>query len=188
MGAALDRLVVKLAQVEVSRYLRLKGGHVEDVDPYTYRRAIVGKRGARALVREGGFSLSRNGHEPKGGFMVAIPGNEEVLDAGEVGTQALGEYMSRHRSALNKPGAYLGGWVDHETRKVYLDVAENVTSEDEARRRGKERGEIAIYDIGGNQEVRLARGHEGHTLVFLPKDDPAEAARLLKEALGERPA
>jgi hypothetical protein len=186
MGAAVDRLVLKLARVYVPRHPRFKAGQIEDVDPYSYpyqRRGVVGARATRSLTREGGFSLSRNGHEPPGGFMVAYSGDEEVFDQSTVGTQTMGEYMSRHEEDLNKPGAYLGGWVDHKSGKVYLDVSENVESLDEAKRIGKGRKQIAIYDIEADDEIRLAHGHQGHTLVFLPKDDPAEAARLLREVI-----
>jgi hypothetical protein len=180
---------VRLARVYVPRHPRFKAGEIEDVDPYSYvrqGRAVAAQRATRGLTRGGGFSVSRNGHEPDGGFMVAYSGDEEVFDASTVGTQTIGEYMSRHEADLNKPGSYLGGWVDHETGKVYLDVSENVESVDEAKRIGKDRKQIAIYDLDSDKEIRLARGHESHTLVFLPKDDPAEAARLLREVIDGR--
>lgn len=51
---------------------------------------------------------------------------------------------------------YIGWWTDSETGKLWIDGTTWHLGEFIAARVGRERGELAIYDIRGERELRLA--------------------------------
>lgn len=50
---------------------------------------------------------------------------------------------------------YLGWWTDEETGKLYVDGSTHFYSEHYARREGRNRGEIAIFDIVRKTSIYL---------------------------------
>jgi hypothetical protein len=190
VGDALSRLEVKLSMVRVRPGLRHVDGKTVPVKGYTYERYGWGSRPSVAsgaykkLKEQGGFSIAENGVQPPGGFMVALPGNEEVFETDKVTLTTFAEYMDRHREALDDPDTFFGSWLDPESGKVYLDVSKNLADLDEAKRLGKEYKQLAIYDLNKGEEVRLAKA-DAATVVFLPKDDPKAAFEAFKKALAE---
>lgn len=50
---------------------------------------------------------------------------------------------------------YLGTWIDPETNLWHLDAVEIIEDRDEAIEAGRKRGEIAIFDFGTFEDIRL---------------------------------
>lgn len=51
--------------------------------------------------------------------------------------------------------AIVGGWVDKETNILYLDIVSVCEIESEAIALAKQLGELAIYNLGSKEEIRL---------------------------------
>jgi hypothetical protein len=54
------------------------------------------------------------------------------------------------------PSDFYGSWMDSETGKIHYDAVDVIEDRDEAIRLGIKRGEIAIWDAGAGEEIRLA--------------------------------
>jgi hypothetical protein len=69
---------------------------------------------------------TKAGKDAESGISIAVPGHEERYEGG-VSTSDVAGYSLRHVSALNAPGAHLGGWRtkhdDGSVDKDFLDVA-----------------------------------------------------------------
>lgn len=191
-GTALSRLseVVGLTRTYVPGYVKEVNGKVVHVDGYWRENADpevkekkVASNAVGKLRDTGGFSLRRSGYEPKGGFMVALPNAEETFDSSSITEDDIASYMDRHEEDLKKDGVYFGGWLDNQSGKVYLDLSKNEKDLDRAKKLGKKNKQLAIFDLGSFDEIRLAR-QDAKTVVFLPKDNPAEALRLIREGSG----
>jgi len=50
---------------------------------------------------------------------------------------------------------YAGIWTDSETGKVYVDIVDHYNSAAVATHVARTRGELAVWDISGQQEVRV---------------------------------
>jgi hypothetical protein len=86
--------------------------------------------------------------------MVAVPGHELQIDLATGGTgQIILAYAHGKRHALAQTNRYLGAWVDNGT--LYLDVAECIAERATAERLGRERGELAIFDVEGGDSIYL---------------------------------
>lgn len=104
----------------------------------------------KELKENGGFTLI-GGEQPLSGFCVGVKGYELVLSGLEaVGTRTLEVY-----AAGLPAGVGFGGWLDSETGLVYLDAVEVFADEAEAVQAGKERGELAIFNLSTLEEIRL---------------------------------
>jgi hypothetical protein len=126
--------------------------------------------------KAGGFTVDvKDESFKKDGFAVAKPGmgTHFSVKAPDF-KQRFREYIHQHYETLyNDPEAYLGGWVDEDTSELWLDVPEVVSSQQEAYRRAKERGEIAIADL-----AKYAAGEDGDIRIDYrdqtpPKGSPA---------------
>lgn len=53
------------------------------------------------------------------------------------------------------PTDYVGWWMDSETGKIHIDWVDWTGSRSGAHWLGRQRGEIAIYDIANAKEIRL---------------------------------
>lgn len=105
-----------------------------------------------------GFSVTPQGEMPTKGYMVAAPGRSQVLsdsDLRSAGAKGIIEaYARQHADALRQPGAHIGGWKDTESGKVYLDIAHNIPHRSQAVKAGKDRNQIAIWDVKRKREIR----------------------------------
>lgn len=115
--------------------------------------------------------------DDQGGATVDLSGMS-VLDGCVVGRPGMGFSCPRSQLSLAATLAWLaqvapqmsgrpagqdstqtqtvGSWVDTETGKVYLDVCDRFTDEEEAKRACLERGELAYYNLSEGREVRVA--------------------------------
>jgi hypothetical protein len=105
-----------------------------------------------------GFSVTPQGETPKGGYMVAVPGRTQIVNAedlaGPHGPHIVGSFVAQHAGVLATPGAHIGGWTDKETGLTHLDISHNIPTRPAAIQAGRERNQIAIYDVKRNKEIR----------------------------------
>lgn len=66
------------------------------------------------------------------------------IDRGELGWW-IGKYPSR----------YYGVWVDTEDGRIYFDTVTHMVTRTFAENLGRQRDEVAIWDIANNAEIRL---------------------------------
>lgn len=112
--------------------------------------------GTVALEREGVSGAHRN--LPPYGYFVGGIASPLILtdtDSAEEWTHSIDAFVSYLRgSTMNV--RYLGWWTDEETGHLWVDGTSWHATEFEAGRVGRERREIAIYDIARQRELRLA--------------------------------
>lgn len=77
------------------------------------------------LKANGGFSVDvKTGKSPDIGYMVAIPGSEEVVRSQNVAPAHIDDFVKKHGEKLGKKGAHMGGWESEG--KTYFDVSQNI--------------------------------------------------------------
>jgi hypothetical protein len=138
--------------------------------------------GANAVVREvlssiaktGGFTVHPvTGQSPTTGYMCAtVPGAEKVLSGREdITANTIRGYFSDHADYLSeRPKLHLGGWIDSESGKVYLDLSERFETEAEATAAAVKHKQIAIWDLANGREVRIKGGDENGRRSWQQKD------------------
>jgi len=104
----------------------------------------------------GGFSVTPGGRQPTGGFMVSIPGRTQLLDeadlAGPRAAEIVNQFTSKNADAFgNNPNMHIGGWTSGG--KVYLDPSENIHDREAAIAAGRQRNQIAIWDVANQKEI-----------------------------------
>jgi hypothetical protein len=106
----------------------------------------------------GGLSISMvDGSMPTTGYMVAKPSSfSKVVDEADFfdpvkGPKILSQYMREQRADLATGKNYLGTWLNGG--KIFLDVSENISDVGKATRLGRERDQIAIWDVANQVEV-----------------------------------
>ena len=110
-----------------------------------------------AIQDRGGFSVRHDLNKYEGGGY-AVGGASECIEI-LVNTMSWNSFKSI-MSALRKEtqgtglSRIIGGWVDIDN-VAYLEISDIVQDRAEAIALGKERGEIAIYDFGKNEEIRI---------------------------------
>lgn len=104
-------------------------------------------------AKDGGFTTSiPSGAVPEDGFMVALPGHEEVFPVELFEASALISYVARKFDVLtSSAGVYLGAWVSDGL--VYLDVSECVPSRAKALFLAAERNQLAVWDVVKAEEI-----------------------------------
>lgn len=141
--------------------------------------------GAAAVVREvlksiektGGFSVHPvSAKSPTTGFMCAtVPHAEKIFKSSEEITEpAIQSYLDQHKDFLSEnPKLHLGGWIDPDTEKVYLDLSEQFEDEAAAVAAGVKHNQLAIWDVANKREVRIRRDDNGKRQAAGPVRLPA---------------
>lgn len=131
------------------------------------RKVLARQSGIMEHVRrENGMSVSmETGEEPKQGFMVARKEGSVIVDAAKFfdaieGKKVLSDFIKANRERLGA-GVYLGIWHNKKNGKVYLDVVDNVIVRGDAERMGRERNQIAIWDVVNKVEIQTGGTGEG---------------------------
>ena len=99
-------------------------------------------------LENGGYTLKNNG----GRYAVATGINETIVK--EISEKSLKEYHETIKE-LNNPSYTLGTWYNKKNGLFYLDTVELVNDLETAKKLGKERNELAIYDLEENVEIEL---------------------------------
>ena len=104
----------------------------------------------------GGATISLAGDVPTVGYAVGGYSESKVLNRPtmiEFGPE-LADYIERS-PLLTLHGHYLGTWLDGATGNVWLDVIKVHSTLAVAMQEAEQRGELAIYDLAAQQEIRL---------------------------------
>lgn len=102
----------------------------------------------------GGTWCLNDGYLPFEGYFVALGGKfGKVLPKKQATAVALANFIRQHYASLKGRGVYLGVWSDRKTNKVWFDLVECVEGRDEAIDLGRQRGQIAVWDIARQEEV-----------------------------------
>ena len=106
-------------------------------------------------LANGGLTIKPFQNEkPETGYMVALEGYELQVPVSEFFTGIVADYIGEHAQKLMaNPALCLGTWVNEGT--VYLDLSENVASREKALELGRERGQLAIFNLANMEEVTI---------------------------------
>lgn len=105
---------------------------------------------AATILLTGGYTWRALEKVPTTGYMVSVAGFEETHHYHKFCGSEVLDYEARNLLGI---GRFYGGWLDGDT--VYLDVSEHYNSLTAALAAGKRNGQLAIYDLGSGQEIRL---------------------------------
>jgi hypothetical protein len=98
------------------------------------------------------------------GYAVALEGHSLIM-AAEVffsinpatglfnGQEAMRTYIREHKEELSEPGMHIGGWYDTESQNIFLDLSQVFDNEAEAIQAGRDRDQIAIFDLNKGEEI-----------------------------------
>ena len=114
------------------------------------------KRLVEYVLDNGGMTYNpRNGSMPTEGYMVAIAQNEHIID-GQLTEGSLVGYMMAHTKTLqNDQNSHVGVWYNTEDGRTYLDTSYRFTDFDEAMAFARQNHQLAIFDLGQCEEIRL---------------------------------
>ena len=106
-------------------------------------------------LRDGGLTIKPfTGEKPSGGYMVALQGYELQVPVSEFFTGVVADYIGEHAQKLmNNTALCLGTWVNEGI--VYLDLSENVPNREKALELGRERHQLAIFNLENFEEVTV---------------------------------
>ena len=106
-------------------------------------------------LANGGLTIKPFQNEkPETGYMVALEGYELQVPLTEFFTGAVADYLGEHAQKLmDNPALCLGTWVNEGI--VYLDLSENVPNREQALELGRERHQLAIFNLETFEEVTI---------------------------------
>ena len=121
--------------------------HMSDSLDYVATNLVI----RSALLEESGATVSRYGNgTPTDGYYVGGAIKTLVVDSRSViDFPTVREFIGR----ADTP--YVGFWVDSETDKIHFDLVDWYRSERDALHLARVRGELAVWDIANETEVRL---------------------------------
>ena len=104
-------------------------------------------------LKDGGLTIKPfTGEKPSGGYMVALEGYELQVPLSEFFTGIVADYIGQHAQKLmSNPALCLGTWINEGI--VYLDLSENVPNREKALELGRERHQLAIFNLETFEEV-----------------------------------
>lgn len=95
-----------------------------------------------------GYAVSLADHESKNHLQIDGPLRIAAM------VELVELYIESKRALLAQPLNHLGAWLDGDT--LYLDITEVHSERATAERLGRERNQLAIYDLGTGEEIRLS--------------------------------
>lgn len=98
---------------------------------------------------------------PRSGYVVGQRGISGDLDV-----VAIAAWVERELPRVMSEGNYFGAWRDSETGTIYLDVVKIFHEFVPACRDADKRGELAIWDLAGQREIRAAEYAPQYRLVL----------------------
>lgn len=109
----------------------------------------------RKVKHNGGITIDRKGNEYKGlGYGVALSKHTEIIIDEDLFIPELIQAVSKKfENYLVKPNTYLGIWLD--SGKVYFDLTEIIQDIEEAKQKGNDRKQLAIFDFNTFQVIEI---------------------------------
>lgn len=109
------------------------------------------------IQHNGGITIDRKGKEFKGlGYGVALSKDTEIIIDNDLFIPELIQVvMQKFDKFLVLPNTYLGVWVNPQNNKVYFDVTEIITDLEEAKKKGNNRKQLAIFDFSNMQAIEI---------------------------------
>ena len=86
-----------------------------------------------------------------GGYLGSI-----VIDPAEGVSKRAADSLPVMLAEAYAQGHYVGVWTDSETGKVYYDAVRFHVTRDSAMRAARHHGELAIWDMAADREIRVA--------------------------------
>jgi len=102
----------------------------------------------------GTWCLNSRGETPWRGYYVALGGKfGEVLPNKKANAVALAGFIRKHYASLKGEGIYLGVWQDKRSGNTWFDLVECVETRERAIDLGRQREQLAVWDIARREEV-----------------------------------
>lgn len=113
-----------------------------------------------SATEDSGFSIRiKTKKAPKSGYMVSDDGAERVTPAKEffssreISKKIIKDYIRENSDALSQRGAYLGGWHEKKTGKVFLDVSRRYDTRRDAVYALFDNNQISAYDVENDSYI-----------------------------------
>ena len=109
-----------------------------------------------ALQANGGFTYDPQSRQMYAGDGYGVSNPEGAVRPDPMGRSTpadLQDMLKANARMWQTPGMMLGGWKDPETGLTHLDVTEVVPDRAEALRRGRARGELAVYHYKSGSSI-----------------------------------
>ena len=97
------------------------------------------------------ISINANLQKPTTGYMVSITAGPTYHSPSTIDMMELVDFII-NKSAKD---SYFGSWLDINTGRYYFDISANMETLESATILGEALGEIAIWDVENNCEIRL---------------------------------
>lgn len=115
----------------------------------------------QSTVNNGGVSIDRYGDtlDQSVGYVVSHVGHEIRIPASQftyrVFEETLIEQVKLLKSHSEFYGSFVGFWYDSDSETWYSDLSQIIDDLDIAKRLGKNRKQIAIFDLGSKSAISL---------------------------------
>lgn len=111
-----------------------------------------------SIAKTGGFSIHPvTTSSPTTGYMVSVvPESETILNSkADITGDLIGKFLDENEAKFeSRPSLHVGGWIDSETGKVYLDLSERFDDIDDAIDAAEKTDQLAIWDLNEKSEIR----------------------------------
>lgn len=134
-----------------------RGGAAHQYSVNRLPQAPFVSKAALDIIRKNpqGFSVTPGGKQPTTGHMVAIPGRELKLDMADLassrGHAIVAQHIATHADVYSNSNVHLGGWA--HAGRLSLEPSENIRGRRAAILAGRERNQIAIWDVKNKREI-----------------------------------
>ena len=114
-----------------------------------------------ATLQNGGGTFGAGGYPiHSGGYVVGgvAPGRVLQVPVARVTSPTFAEQrqLLRHVAGLIRDGVEFGTWIDSDAGILWVEPIEFVTDRDAAIQLARERGELAIFHLDSEEEIRVA--------------------------------
>lgn len=143
-----------------------------------------------AAVEKAGFTYAPYGHlTPGSGCMVSpYPDREMALDRAPTPQEIL-KFMISNQDLLTKPEHYIGGWLDEQSGKSFLDVSVRAADAKHAEELCAKHNQYGYFDLTKGEYVEVAGRRDAEAAKQTdtkPADQPAADAKQPDIAPRER--
>jgi len=118
----------------------------------------IAEKARKSIDLTNGFSIHPVTEDsPTVGYMVGVvKAAEVVIDSKEEVTgELIAKFMDDNKSQFEaRPALHVGGWIDGDSDKIYLDLSEQFDSIDDAIDSAESTDQLAIWDLNEKREIR----------------------------------